>query len=80
MSLDVMVSWIATYHSGHGQGATKLFTDQPDLLAWARAELHRLQDIPQRGMPPVPDPVSVVHRDALRKMIDEFDQNQKVIL
>lgn len=77
MSLDAMIPWIAEYTAGKGEGAAKLFTSRHDLLEWTRGEIKRLQDIPMRGSPPLPDHVSVMHRLALQKMIAEYDLQKR---
>ena len=65
--------FVERYHSGRATGATRLFTERPDLLAWVRNEVKRLSIPIMRGQPPQEDRVSVVHRKAYQKMLDEFD-------
>ena len=79
MTLATMLPWISRYHAGDRTGATALFKECPDMLDWTRAELKRLASPIHRGLPKQEDFVSIVHRNALQRMVDEHDAQQKVL-
>lgn len=72
-----MLPLIRNYHSGDKTGAPEFFADNPEMLAWARGELHRLATPIMRGNPPQPCRVSEVHRASLQRMVDEHEATMK---
>lgn len=74
MSREALLPWFATYHNGPRVGAAAFFAENPDMLAWSKAEIARLTPLPRRGMPAQDDFVSKVHRDALERMVAEYEK------